>query len=237
MKKLFITLLSLCSVASFAQNGFFLQPEIGTGFSNTSWRPSSSVSSYDGQKSVFSYQGQVDIGYKAGKWQFITGFGYLRTGVKLSQGTIADFNNYALVFFENASFTQLYAAEITDYNPHYVIPVKIGYEVHRFSKKLSLTPLIGAEFTNNLPRTFVFTGSQKEKESKDDFTYNCNKYGVTGLVQLNFDYRINNRYDLSFGPSAHYMFTSELNFKDQHDYAVLMNLGLKWSFKSRKQVL
>src|ERR1035437_544072 len=232
MKKLMITLLSFCSTLSFAQNGFFLQPEIGGGFSNTCWQPFKTTG-YPGQTSIFSYQGQVDIGYKAGIWQFITGIGYLRTGVNLQHGSLSDFNNYIWFIFDENLFVP-YSLAITDYNPHYIIPVKIGYEVHRFSKRLSFTPLIGAELSENLPRTFVFDHNPKQPESKDAFNYNCNKYGIIGLLQLNFEYRLNNRYDLTAGPSIHYMFTSELNFKDQHDYSVLMNLGVKWNFKNRK---
>ena len=81
MKKLIAVILSFVCTASFAQNGLFLQPEVGGGFGNADIAPSrnSYVTHYNTQN-IFSYQGQMNIGYNAGKWQFITGVGYLRTG-------------------------------------------------------------------------------------------------------------------------------------------------------------
>jgi hypothetical protein len=235
MRKLLITFLCLYSTQSFAQNGFFLLPELGAGMSNTSWKPQASVASYPGQNSIFSWQGQLDLGYKAGKWQFITGLGYLRTGVNMKNGDENEFNNYKFVPADINSVWPLVVPGVTDYNPHYIVPVKVGYEMHQFNNKLSFLPVIGAEFTNNLPRTFAVGHNPKQAESQDDFTYNCNRKGITAMLQLNFEYIVNRHYDFTFGPSVHYMYTSELNFEDQHDYAFLMNLGLRWNFKARKQ--
>jgi hypothetical protein len=234
MKNLFITLFCCWSTVAFAQNGFFLQPEIGAGMTNANWKPTSSVASYPGQSPIFSWQGQLDLGYKAGKWRFITGLGYLRTGVNLKQGDLSYFYNYVFVQEINPLYTA-FSHGITDYNPHYIVPVKIGYEVRRFSNRLSLTPLIGAELTRNLPRTFLIGEKTKQHETPEDFINAGNKNGITALLQLNFEYKVNSHYDLTFGPSVHYMYTSELNFKDEHDYAFLMNLGLKWNFKKRTQ--
>jgi len=236
MKKLIITILCFCGIASFAQNGFFLQPEIGGGISNTCWQPFT-FKGLPGQQSILSYQGQVDAGYNAGKWRFSTGVGYLLTGVHLQPGSIANFNNYVVIpFAETNNLFIPYSEKITDYNPHIIIPLKVAYEVKQFNDRLSFVPQIGAEFAMNQRRTFVFSNSVKQEESASDFKSACNPHSIMGMVQLNFEYRLNSHYAITAGPSAHYMFTSELNFKDQQDYAVLMNLGLKWNFRKHTDI-
>jgi hypothetical protein len=236
MKTFLFTLFCLSTTASFAQNGFFLQAETGAGISNMTMEPFSPLG-YPDQSNVFGYQGQVDAGYKAGKWQFVSGIGYLRTGVKMSPGLTEGFYG---TFGEGTS-TQVVKI-VTDYNPHLLLPVKVGYEAIRFSNKLSFTPFVGAEFLYNMPRTFIVSPiagnskipETKHTESQQEFDGSCNRIGVAGLVQLSFEYRLNDRYDITAGPSVHYMLTSELNFGPEQDYSVLMNLGLKWNFKKRQ---
>jgi hypothetical protein len=234
LKKYLLLILCLCSAASYAQNGFFLQPEIGAGFSNTIWKPGI----YPQQVSIFSYRAGMDIGYKTGKWQFITGLAYLRTGVKVLSGTIYYFENneYLLPIITPPE-------NITDYNPHILVPLKIGYEVLRFSDKLSLTALLGAEISYNIQRTFltqvtVMPGTypvNKDVESRQDFNRSGNNSGTMGLAQVNLEYKLNNRVSLTGGPSFQYMFSSMLNFRNEYDYALLMNIGLKWNFKKERQ--
>ncbi len=236
MKKLFIALVCFCSTWSFAQKGFYLQPEVGGGFSNAVMPVPSSWTSYDNH-SVLSYQGQMDIGYRTGKWQFATGIGYLRTGVYIKNGSIATLDKNAWLVFAQSNdlpFVGWVTNGITDFNPHVMVPVKVGYEVAKLSNKLSFTPFIGAEFSRNMPRTLILdAGKERNIESKESFNSNCNLLSTWGTVQLNFDYRLSNRYDLSFGPSCHYMFTSQLNFAPERDYSVLLNLGVKYNFKRR----
>ena len=93
-----------------------------------------------------------------------------------------------------------------------------------------------------MPRTFVqqtvatdhVYPAWKTVETKQQFDASCNSFGVIALIQLNFAYRLSSRFDLIAGPSLHFMLTSEVNFKGQHDYAALMNLGLKYNFINRK---
>ena len=240
MKTFLFTLFCFCGTVSLAQNGFFLQPEIGAGVSNSTFEPFSPAG-YPEQLNVFGYQGQVDLGYRAGNWQFISGIGYLRTGVTIAQGSVGIFYGTA---GEGTSIETLAPEKVTDFNPHLVVPVKIGYRAIRFSKKLSFTPFVGAEFLYNMPRTFVVgsvsnntkSEESKYKESQQEFDGVGNRFGVAGLVQLCFEYQLNDRYDITAGPSLHYMLTSELNFAPEQDYAVLMNVGLKWNFRKRTQI-
>jgi hypothetical protein len=239
MKHLFITILSfVCSSAAFSQDGFFLQPEIGVGMANTCWR-AFSPAGLPGQESVLSYQGQLDLGYRSGKWQFISGLGYLRTGVTLKQGSVFDFTDGGgpVFFYDNSTFLPyLPPMGVTVYNPHIILPIKVGYEICRFSNKLSLNPVAGAEFFYNMRRTIISKDNwlnQNGVESLESFQSSCNRFSVAGLLQLNMEYKFSKRIDLTGGPSVHYMFTSMLNFRSEYDYAVLLNLGFRWNFRHK----
>jgi len=195
-----------------------------------------------GQKSVTSFQGQLDLGYRSGKWQFITGLGYLRTGVDLSRGSMVDLRHDMGVM--TLSGDQYYmpimynAPGCTVYNPHIIMPVKVGYELVRFSNRLTLNPVIGAEVCYNIRRVFVESDLEngRQVETPSSFRENCNRISVAGLAQINAEYKMSKRFDLTAGPSVHYMLTSTLNFRGEYDYAVLFNAGLKWNFKKRAEM-
>src|ERR1017187_7545274 len=85
MKKLILIACLFCGLNTSAQNGFFLQPEIGVGISNTnakfstmnipgtySWPPTS----------IFTYDCQLGVGYNFSHWAISSGVYYLRSGYK-----------------------------------------------------------------------------------------------------------------------------------------------------------
>src|ERR1035437_4216204 len=130
MKKLFIIILCFCSILSFAQNGFFIQTEFGKGFSKARVEYISYTGDMSEYKKIVSYGGQVDIGYQIGKWQLISGIGYLQTGVNMQgEANLVDvFNKYNPDWaFYNKYFMPYTSIDkaIIDYNPHFIIPVKI----------------------------------------------------------------------------------------------------------------
>ena len=235
MKNVFIAILCSCSTLSFAQNGFFLQPQVGGGFSNSVLYYPNMPDVNWATRNVPSWQAQLNIGYKAGQWRFTSGIGYLRTGVKLKNGTPANFDQYAFILYDMLPFGPypLTAFDITDYSPHVIVPVKVGYELCRFGNRLSLVPAIGAELSYNRPRTILLGDYSEMKETPESFKNNCNRFGAIGVVELNMEYKLGQRYRIVAGPSFQFMALSELNFAQQHDYAVLMNLGLQYHFRKK----
>jgi len=208
--------------------------------SNAFWQPLPGTG-MEGQKSITSFQGQLDLGYRSGKWQFITGLGYLRTGVNLSEGSLFNFRHDLVMpsHPEGGFYVPFIDYGCTVYNPHIIMPVKVGYELARFSNRLTLNPIIGAEVSYNIRRVFLgpnLPNNGRDVETPSSFQYNCNRVSVIGLVQINAEYKLSKRLDLTAGPSIHYMLTSELNYKGEYDYAVLFNAGLKWNFKKRAEM-
>lgn len=236
MKKLLFIILCCCSSYVFGQKGFYLLPEAGIGFTNARMPGSSHFYGHTQLNNITSIQGQLGIGYKTGRWQFSSGIGFLRTGMQLTGSALLLRRDIAIT----TTFPELLVPmviridKITTYNPHITVPVKIGYEAYRFNNKLKVTPAIGAELAYNTRRTFTYAEPNfKDRETQVSFNYNCNRLGVIGLVQVNLEYKLNNRCDLVAGPSFRYMFSSMLNYAQEHDYAVLMNVGIRYNFRHK----
>lgn len=238
MKKLLFIVLCCCSSYVFGQKGFFLLPEAGIGFTNARMPGIAKIYGVTQLSSITSMQGQLGIGYKTGRWQFTSGIGYLRTGMRVRGSELVlrrDLLIYA-TFPENFIAPWMVKADIKAYNPHITVPVKIGYEAYRFNNKLTVTPAIGAELAYNTRRTFTHAmPAYIERETRNSFNYNCNRLGVIGLVQVNLEYKLNKRCDLVAGPSFRYMFSSMLNYTQEHDYAVLMNVGVRYNFRQHSK--
>ena len=230
MKNSFILVLCLSSSALFAQNGFFLQPEIGGGIGNFQ-----RVSSYynDVHRNVSSLKGSLEVGYRGKRWEFITGLGYLRTGYAAGYSGIyygsvpgSDPSRYGQ---EDISFYS------SAYNRHIIAPVKVGYQLLCLNKRLTFAPHLGAEFSYNLPRVFK-SDKQRMVESAEHFNYFCHRFGVFGLAELTLEYKVSKRIALTTGLSARYGFTPYLrderryDMPQEHDYAALVNLGMRYNF-------
>ena len=229
--KIFSTLIfCLCGSSLFAQNGFFLQPEIGGGVGNALWTPTDHplVLYRKAHERILSLNAALEVGYRSEKWEFITGLSYLRTGYVKSRipGTILMGSTHE----EHSDDAYLSAS--VNYNPHIILPVKVGYQLLRLSNKLTITPYIGAEVAYNLPRVFDKSVAEVNRE----FNYYCHRFSLFGLGQLNFEYNASKRISFITGLSAHYAFTPYLRKvqiyygPQEHDYATLVNLGMRYNF-------
>jgi len=154
MKSLFTLVLCLCSGSLFAQNGFFLQPVIGGGVGNVHWTNVQPLPYNSHQSNIFSYQGTLEVGYRSRKWEFITGLGYFKTGYAGPDifWTYSMPNTGCVIGSED--YYPSLGTSIT-YNPHIILPVKVGYQLFHLSKRLTFVPYIGAEIAYNLPRVYV----------------------------------------------------------------------------------
>ena len=239
MKILSTLMLCICSTGLFAQNGFFLQPEIGTGAGNSRLisRWPSPGNHGIAEYTIFSYQATLELGYRTRKWEFVTGLGYFRTGYDgpFTGGTICETNVPGQGLIGSTREYPPLGSSVT-YNPHIILPIKAGYQL-LLNKRLALTPYLGAEFAYNMPRVYKSFGQQ----SMQDFKSSCQQYGVFGLAQLNFEYKITNRIEFTTGLSFHYELTSLVREHDnmpgqkEFDYSMLANLGLRYNFKHKEQ--
>ncbi len=241
MKILSTLLLCLCSSALFAQNGFFLQPEIAAGAGNVHWTSdgihwTSNLPSpkYLGFKhTLFSYQGTLDVGYKTGKWEFITGLGYFTTGYSGSDAIFNFTDKYMYQGIGLIGATKDYPelGEAKTYNRHIILPVKVGCQLVQLNDRWTFTPQLGAEFSYNMPRVFIAGG--RKTESEEHFKSTCYRYSVFGLTQLNFEYKACAHIAFIAGLSFHYSLTPLVRDHQEFDYATLVNFGMRYNFKHK----
>ena len=231
MKILSTLMLCLCGSSLFAQNGFFLQPQFGAGVANTHWTPggdnppSQEITHY----TIFSFQGTLDVGYRTRKWEFITGLGYFRTGYDGPWAGIP-WDDLSIPGQGQVGSTKEYPplGSTVTYNPHIILPVKVGYQLY-LNKKWVFVPYLGAEVAYGLDRVYKAFG----KEPGHGF--DTRRFGVFGLAQLNFECKVTKRIEFTTGLSFHYDLTPLINNGIEHDYAMLANLGIRYNFKHRLQ--
>ena len=222
MKILSTLLLCFCSTGLFAQNGFFLQPEVSLGNGNVHWSSTAASPEYGRvQHNISSYEGTLEVGYKHRNFEFVTGVGYFRTGY-WGKGINGVFPNWIGAITDG--YPKLGDGIV--YNSHIILPVKFGYQLLGRNRRFVVTPYLGAEFAYNLPRLFVGLG----QEPLQDFSSYCYRYGVFGLAELNLRYKICNRVEFSGGLSSHYSLTPLVRDHQEFDYAMLANLGMRYNF-------
>jgi len=228
MKKLIITILCFCSITSFAQDGFFLQPIIGAGFTNMKHNDDNDhMTSGD---YAFTFDGGVRAGYQAGKWRFNTGLGYLRTGTKIP------------ITLTDALGNPIGTSYIRYRYSHLVLPITVG-RTFSMTRKLSLTPSAGPEFSYNISSTEKddFDGRVVHMSSSQ-FNGYYQRLSCFGLLEAALDYRVSPGLSLSLTPSFDYMLTNFAKTEDgapfttkEHPYVLLLNAGVKWAFAGKEK--
>ena len=106
------------------------------------------------------------------------------------------------------------------------IPLQIGYAIP-LSNKLSLVPQLG------VIACYSFSGSTQYEEQAGRTSlpgYALNDYGrftFWGQAGVQLEYKLNNRFSLSGGPSLQYMLGGTGNNYSNSFYNLNFNLGLK----------
>lgn len=227
MKKILLTALCLFSIASFAQNGYFLQPIVGVGTGNINYKGSDNHMTSSNYALTFNTG--IVAGYQAGSWRFNTGLVYLRTGAT-----------------QPITMTDALGNPIGTYNVHYryshlVLPVMAG-RTFRKAKKLSFTSSVGVGFSYNI-------GTSEESDfenniiqmSSSRFNNEYHRFSCFGLLQAELDYRISSLLSISCAPAFEYMLTnmtknadSYYGYKEYH-YTLLLNIGMKWQLPKKEK--
>lgn len=238
MRKFLLVILCACGTPSFAQTGFFIQPELGIGISNTNWQYLSPGSN-TGQKNIFSDEFVIKAGYQNDRWELTTGIGYLNTGYKINT-----YNGFVPGVLQEYSVPHAWPVpdlygKYSMHDPHIIMPFEVGYKIH-LNSKLVFTPSVGVTAMYNLQRHIVTNVPLSSyKEPSQDFETYCNQYSLSGTAQFSFEYALTKKIVLVAGPSAQYMLTPEMKktlfgfYAPQYDYAFLMNIGLKYCFSKK----
>lgn len=233
MKKTLFVLFFLYAGSSLAQNGFFLQPLAGVGFTNAKENRPMWGYKWSPPTGYYTYNFLAAIGYQYDHWGVVSGFSSLRTG-------------YMGSFYEPGSHwgqQPIRGKEIIiDYSC--AIHLVAGYQINA-GKHLFFTPGIGAAIAYNVSerQTFNYSnGASSNEQSKTlsgaELRKQNNTFSPWGIVQLQFGYKINSRLSVTAMPQAQYMLTSIL--KDdktyQNNYVYNFNAGIVWHFTRNNNV-
>ncbi len=230
MKKLIIALLLGSSMPAFAQNGFYLQPEAGLGFTNSQvklneagmWQYGAGPS-----KGFSTYNGRIGIGYQYNNWQFSTGIDFLRTG-------------YSINYYTGDFISVLNNDTHIDYS--FALPLKVGYQIH-CCKHFFITPSAGVDVAYNYSERFTEDAlyalnngpvrTQDKLLKGSELAKNDNLLGLWGNAQLRIGYKVNTRLNVIAGPEVQYMLTSMTNgsLPSQRNYCYSFNAGITWKLK------
>jgi hypothetical protein len=225
MKYTLIITLCFVSSAAMAQTGFFLQPVAGIGLTNVSHVDFTSQTHSDDYD--LNFDAGVLAGYCHGKWVFTTGLQYLRTGSKVPL-TITD-------PIGNPSGT----AYIHYRYSHVVLPLEVG-RVFAIGKKLTITPSAGVGLSYN-------TGAEiKDKIGNrvvDIPVEGLNSYkngtGCYAIAQAGLAWPVSPQLAITCAPVYNYMLTRMIfqqmsaNAVWDHDYSLMLNIGVKWQFAKK----
>ncbi len=219
IKKVILAVFSLCSFPALAQQNFFLQPVLGIGMGKTT--PLQSLSSKQKTQFTLLYNAQIGIGYESGRFVLNTGLGYTQTGLAL------DFQ------YTDGLGEPIGDGSLSIHYNNLVVPFTAGYKF-LMGKKSSVSPLVGAELSYLFSGTSVQSGFgaiHRQKINAAEIKREFQPIGLTGIVQLNFVFKVTDRISIVVAPGFDYLLTN-MNKAETgqslHTYAIRLNGGIKW---------
>ncbi len=241
MKKLIITIACMSGIAAFAQDGFFLQPEMGAGNAiikdgyPVGINPGYYADRMSPVKNVFSYRANVLAGYKSGHWSMTTGISFLRTGyhednLELSTGGWYGYWNY----------------KVTQYYYHLSVPFTAAYEI-KAGRRFSVSPAMGVAMSYNVSssQTMDLTNFQvtnpdeKHTLTNSEFNKQYHRISGWGILKVQAEYRLSERVTIICGPEAQCMLTSFQKHSDVNatrNHAYTFNAGVTWHLKKKTNI-
>jgi Outer membrane protein beta-barrel domain len=237
MKKIFLLVLSLSAGATFAQNGFFVQPEAGAGISNTVVKYPYDYTRYPWgvtwntpAKNVSTFDVQILAGYKFGHWTLTTGITFLKTGFRVDT-VEAGIGGFAAIWYRQDQYAY-----------HLSVPLKIAYQCN-IGSHFFIAPGIGAGVSYNysieIKKTALSSAFENSSGThtltRTEFSNNDKRTSLWGTAQVQLGYKLNKRLNVIAGPEAQYMLTSILKDKNnnQKNHAYTFNAGVTWHLKKK----
>ena len=242
MKKLLIALLLGSSLPSFAQNGFYLTPEAGVGYTNAQVTPKRDYLNGYGQNKTtgfVTYNARIGVGYQFNNWQLSSGVEFMRTGYSIN--FIGDYWNVG--YYGGPERVHMNETRV---DRTIALLLKAGYQIN-MSKHLFITPVAGlavaynySERINQQSNDLTFGGY----DYKNDYLLegaalhsNQNLLSLWGNAQLHVGYKVNNKLSIIAGPEVQYMLTSMTNgnLPSQRNYCYSFNAGITWHLGKHAQ--
>ena len=222
MKKIIIFLFIVFTqgYTASARNGFYLQPEVGIGFSSVKLQraPFFNFRYYSPPRNIITPRVALKFGYTKGYLSINTGIAYLKTGYKIDKV----YNDFAISYYNN--FKQNFY--------HIVIPVVASYSIS-IARNWRFVPGIGGAYSINLGSHTSYTdfSGAKQNAAMDKNTFNTlyQQNNLWGIVQGVFARQLNRRIKFTIGPEVMYMLSSMLkdnNNNFQKNYSFTLNAGI-----------
>lgn len=228
MKKIILAVFCFSGFVSWAQNGFYLQPQAGIGNSGVLAHDNLKLGTYEniGSNSVSVYNLELGIGYRLNHWEISSGIFFLRSG-----------------YYEHtlSGYSFLIDTKTTQYYDHIALPVMASYRF-RFGKRFSFAPGFGYEISYNYSddKTIDQDGVvTKQMLTGEAFTSQYHGTSLWAIVRLGFGYKLNNRINIVAGPELHDMLSSMLPegynaAAYQYSRILSLNAGITWSFGTKQ---
>ncbi len=239
MKNVLFCCLCFASISSFGQNGFFLEPGLGLGYTNV--RASNPPDQYPFQygaegwynrsKNIFSYNPSLLIGYKHKSWSLTTGISFLKTG----------YNEDQLYFMDLG--TNEPNDKITEFYYHIMVPL-IFSEQFNIGKHFFIRPGFGFAVSYNTTaiENFEETGiyynagaGKNQPLTKDEFDQIYFRFIGWEILRLQAGYKVNDRVNIIAGPEYQFMLSSFIKDNDNYELnrAATFKVGITWSFSKQ----
>ncbi len=224
MKNLLLLFLLFCHSQVFAQNGFFVQPTYGSGFTNTTELVLRNLN-YENVPELTN-KIQLLFGYTFKNIIFKTGVSSFKTG-SVYEDNNADPPGVAMV---PIAWSKIY------YN-YIALPISVGYNI-KVNQRFSISPYLGYSlgFATSMQRV-IYSLS----DSKIFKTYTNPASGTNSFTSMQFEiaYRLNSKLQLTATPEAQFMvphqfdlnyFHTSTNARYFESYTYTLNIGIKYLF-------
>jgi len=222
MKKIILAVFCFSGFVSSAQNGFYLQPQIGFGTSYVDAHDNLKLGTYEneGKGSVSVYNVELGVGYRLNQLEISSGIYFLRSGYY--EHTLSGY-----MFVIDTKTTQYYNS--------IALPLMAGYRFW-LGKRFSITPGFGYEISYNysddktIDRDGVVT---KQTLTGAAFTSQYHKTSLWGILRLGLGYKLNTRMNIIAGGEFHDMLSSMLPggynpAAYQYVHIFSLNAGITW---------
>jgi hypothetical protein len=207
-----------------AQDGLYLQPQIGAGSSVVTAHDNLKLGTYDriSLSSVSVYNLELGAGYHINHWEISSGIFFLQSG-----------------YFEHTVSGYMFQLDTktTQYYNHVAVPLMISYRF-RFGKRFSFAPGFGYEISSNYSdnKTIDQDGYViKQKLTGSVFASQYHETSLWAIVRLGVGYHLNKRISIVAGPEYHDMLSSMLPAgynaaAYQYSHILSLDAGIIWSF-------
>ncbi len=209
MKKLLLLFLLACHFQVFAQNGFFIQPSAGVGYTNATIYSSFLNGTYKPASNL-----RLLFGYKYRNIIFKAGFSYFNSGYVDTRTLPFMQPEYQL----NAGYR---------YETYLALPVTIGYNI-KINKRFSVAPYLGYTLGFEKNRTSVFATQKMSWPESGTNSF--------ASMQMEVNYKLSPKFYLIAAPDVQYMIPTRYDNQASYfsNYTYTLNLGVKYFLSKHK---